>query len=149
MEALRAEAIPATVVWSTYYFPIVKGYLQDNTLLWTALVEDFEQGLIYQNNARSPTVHPVRGLQEYITGVHALNPGFVVLQTLLRGRLSDEGVPVRQVLRRRTYLIDRESGNGGLVGDDLPWIGWVGDSSFVVVASEPYPKLEVRALPGR
>ncbi len=138
---------PVTLIWSLYYFPIVKGYRPDNTLLWTALVEDFEQGLIYQNHARSSSVHPIGSSQEYLIGVHALPPGLVVLQAMHRGRpVPDEGLASMPILRFRTYLIDRESGNGGLVSESLPWIAWIGDSSFVTVSHEPYPKVEVRAL---
>lgn len=139
---------PVTLVWSLYYFPIVKGYRPDNTLLWTALVQDFDQGLIYQNHARSSSVHPIGSSQEYLIGVQALRPGFVVLQAAHLGRpVPNEGLASMSTLRFRTYLIDQETGNGGVVGDSLPWIAWIGDSSFITVPSEPYPKVEVRALP--
>ncbi len=139
---------PPTLVWSLYYFPVVKGYRPDNTLLWTALVEEFEQPLIYQNNARSSSVEPIGSSQEYLIGVHALRSGFIVLQAAHRGRpVPDQGLASMPVLRLRTYLIDRETGNGGVVGDDLPWIAWIGDSSFITVPSDPYPKVEVRGLP--
>lgn len=139
---------PATLVWGSYYFPIVKAYRPDNTLLWTALIEEFEQSLIYQNNARSRSVAPIGSSQEYLTGVHALRPGFIVLQAAHRGRpVPDQGLSSMPTLRLRTYLIDQETGNGGVVGDDLPWIAWIGDSSFITVSSYPYPKVEVRALP--
>ena len=138
---------PVTLVWSLYYFPIVKGYRPDNTLLWTALIEDFDQGLIYQNHSRSSSVHPVGSSQEYLIGVHALRPGFAVLQAAHLGRpVPGEGLASMPILRFRTYLIDQETGNGSLVGDSLPWIAWIGDSSFITVPSEPYPKVEVRAL---
>ena len=138
---------PPTLVWSLYYFPIVKAYQPDNTLLWTALVEDFEQALIYQNNPRSSSVHPIGRSQEYLIGVHALRRGFVVLQAAHRGHPAGQGLASMPVLRLRTYLIDLETGNGGVVSDDLPWIAWVGDSSFITVASDPYPGVEVRAFP--
>ena len=137
-----------TLVWSLYYFPIVKGYRPDNTLLWTALIEDFEQGLIYQNHARSSSVHPIGSSQEYLIGVHALRPGFVVLQAVHQGRpVPGEGLASMPVLRMRTYLIDQETGDGGVVSERLPWIAWIGDSSFITVPSDPYPKVEVRELP--
>ena len=139
---------PVTLVWSLYYFPIVKGYRPDNTLLWTALIEDFEQGLIYQNHARSSSVHPIGSSQEYLIGVHALRPGFVVLQAVHQGRpVPGEGLASMPVLRMRTYLIDQETGDGGVVSERLPWIAWIGDSSFITVPSDPYPKVEVRELP--
>ena len=53
------------------------------------------------------------------------------------------------VLRMRTYLIDQETGEGGVVSDDLPWIAWIGDSSFITVPSDPYPKVEVRRAVSR
>lgn len=84
---------PATIVWGFYYFPIVKAYQPDNTLLWTALIEDFTQGPVYQNEPSTPTVHPRGFPTEYIVETHALHPGFVVLQTVLydwSGTLGDE-----------------------------------------------------------
>ena len=57
---------PATIVWGFYYFPIVKAYQPDNTLLWTALIEDFTQGPVYQNEPSTPTVHPRGFPTEYI-----------------------------------------------------------------------------------
>ena len=144
---IACGAGPPTLVWTLYYFPIVKGYRPDNTLLWTALIEDFEQGLIYQNNARSSSVHPIGSSQEYLIGVHALRPGFVVLQAVHQGNPPPgEGLASMPVLRMRTYLLDQETGNGGVVSDELPWIAWIGDSSFITVPSDPYPKVEVRAL---
>lgn len=138
---------PPTLVWSLYYFPIVKAYRPDNTLLWAALIEEFEQALIYQNNPRSSSVEPIGSSQEYLIGVHALRPGFVVLQAAHRGRpVPDQGLASMPVLRLRTYLIDLETGAGGVVSDDLPWIAWIGDSSFITVPSDPYPRVEVRAL---
>ncbi len=139
---------PPTLVWSQYYFPIVRAYRPDNTLLWTALIEEFEQPLIYQNNARSSSVQPIGSSQEYLIGVHALRPGFVVLQAAHLGRpVPGQGLASMPVLRLRTYLIDQETGDGGVVSDDLPWIAWIGDSSFITVPSDPYPKVEVRGLP--
>ena len=138
---------PPALVWSLYYFPVVKAYRPDNTLLWTALIEDFEQGLIYQNNARSSSVHPIGSSQEYLIGTHALRPGFVVVQAVQLGRpVPNEGLGSMPVLRMRTYLLDQETGNGGVVSDDLPWIAWIGESSFITVPSDPYPKVEVRGL---
>ena len=135
---------PPSLLWGLYYFPIVEAYRPDNTLLWAALIEDFVQGPVYQNEAASPTVHPRGPPSEYITNAHALPPGFVVLQTLLYERPAPG--EEWQMTRRRTYLVDRETGNGGLVSDDLPWIAWIGDSSFITVPAEPYPKVEVRAI---
>ena len=142
---------PATLVWGFYYFPIVKAYRPDNTLLWTALIEDFTQGLIYQNNATSRTVHPMGPPTEYVVAAHALKPGFVVLQTWLHEiRTNPEnGERVRESLRRRTYLLDQETGNGGLVSDSLPRIAWIGDSTYAATWSFPYPRVEVRLMPRR
>ena len=139
---------PPTVVWGLYYFPIVEAYRPDNTRLWAALIEDFVQGPVYQNDAATPTVAPYGRPTEFITGVHALPPDFVILQTLYHERRPAPGKASERT-RRRTYLVDRETGNGGLVSDGLPWIAWIGDSSFVTVPSEPFPKVEVRAFPGR
>ena len=140
---------PATLVWGFYYFPIVKAYRPDNTLLWSALIEDFAQGLIYQNSPSGATMHPRGPPTEYNVGVHALRPGFVVLQTLLyeRSRGPDGDEFVWQSVRRRTYLVDQETGNGGLVSDSLPRIAWIGDSTYVATWSFPYPRVEVRAMP--
>ena len=79
---------------------------------------------------------------------HALRGGFVVAQSVHYGMEWDEEEQTSSMplLRLRTYLIDAETGNGGLVGEDLPWIAWIGDSSFITIRSLPYPKLEVRAL---
>ena len=136
---------PATVVYGMYYFPFVKAYRPDNTLLWTAQIEDHVQGPIWQARRDEATVHP-RGLPtEYILGVHALEPGFVVLQT----GYYERPFPDQEwhMVRRRTYLLDRATGNGGLVSDNLPRILWIGDASFVAAWSDPYAKVEVRALP--
>lgn len=38
--------------------PLVRAFRPDNTLLWAALIEDFAQGLVYQNSPSKPTVHP-------------------------------------------------------------------------------------------
>ena len=51
-----------------------------------------------------------------------------------------------QVVRRRTYLLDGTTGEGGLVSDSLPTISWMGDSTFVAEWSFPYPRLEVRVM---
>lgn len=138
---------PATIVWGFYYFPIVRAYQPDNTLLWAALIEDFAQGLVYQNSPSSPTVHPRSSPTEYILAAHAVEPGFVVLQT---GRYEHRGTGedrVWEMVRRRTYLVDRESGNGGLVSDSLPRIAWTGDSAYVAAWAFPYPRVEVRGMP--
>ena len=135
---------PATVVYGMYYFPFVKAYRPDNTLLWTAQIEDHVQGPIWQARRDEATVHP-RGLPtEYILGVHALEPGFVVVQT----GYYERPFPDQEwhMVRRRTYLLDRATGNGGLVSDNLPRILWIGDASFVAAWSDPYAKVEVRAL---
>lgn len=80
----------------------------------------------------------------WIVRGHALEPGFVVVQT----GYCERPFPDQEwhMVRRRTYLLDRATGNGGLVSDNLPRIVWIGDSSFVG-AWEPYSKVEVRALP--
>ena len=145
---IACGADPPTIVWGFYYFPIVRAFRPDNTLLWAALIEDFAQGLVYQNSPNSPTVHPRSSPTEYIVAAHALPPGFVVLQTVLyefRGRGEDRSW---ESVRRRTYLVDQETGNGGLVGDDLPRIAWIGDSTYVAAWSFPYPRAEVRVMPG-
>ena len=102
---------------------------------------------VFLHSARrdKATVHP-RGLPtEYILGVHALEPGFVLLQT----GYYERPFPDQEwhMVRRRTYLLDRATGNGGLVSDNLPRILWIGDASFVAAWSDPYAKVEVRALP--
>ena len=138
---------PETIVWGFYYFPIVRAFRPDNTLLWAALIEDFAQGLVYQNSASSPTVHPRSSPTEYIVAVHALPPGLVVLQTVMyeyRGTGEDRRW---ETVRRRTYLVDQETGNGGLVSDSLPRIAWIGDSTYVAAWSFPYPRVEVRVVP--
>lgn len=136
---------PVTLVWGLRYFPIVKAYRPDNTLLWTSLIEDFVQGPVYQNEAATPTVHPRGSPTEYIAAVHAIPSGFVVVQT------QHYEIPAPgedwQATWRRTYLIDQDTGNGGLVSESLPWIAWIGDESFITVPADPYPKVEVRALP--
>ena len=137
---------PATLVWGLYYFPIVRAYRPDDTLLWAALIEDFAQGLVYQNSPSSPTVHPRSSPTEYIVAAHAIEPGFVVLQTAryeYRGTGEDR---VWEVVRRRTHLVDRETGNGGLVSDSLPRIAWIGGSTYVAAWSFPYPRVEVREM---
>ena len=140
---------PATIVWGFYYFPIVRAYEPDNTLVWAALIEDFTQGPVYQNSPSSPTVHPGGLPSEYVVEVHALPPGFFVLQTLLyESRGTGEDRAWRSV-RRRTYLLDQEMGNGGLVSDSLPRIAWVGDSTYAATWSFPYPRVEVRLMPRR
>ena len=140
---------PTTIVWGFYYFPIVKAYQPDNTLLWTALIEDFTQGAVYQNEPSTPTVHPRGFPTEYIVEAHALHPGFVVLQTVLydwSGTPGDED-RVFEIVRRRTYLLDQHTGTGGLVSDSLPRIAWIGDLTYVATWSFPYPRVEVRAMP--
>ena len=140
---------PATLVWGLYYFPIVRAYRPDNTLLWAALIEDFAQGLVYQNSPRSPTVHPRSSPTEYIVAAHALEPGFVVLQTARYEYREPYEDRVWEMVRLRTYLVDRETGNGGLVSDELPRIAWIGDSRYVAAWSFPYPRVEVRMMPPR
>ena len=138
---------PPTLVWGFYYFPIVRAFRPDNTLLWAALIEDFAQGLVYQNSPSSPTVHPRSSPTEYIVAAHALPPGFVVLQTVRyehRGTGEDRAW---EAVRRRTYLVDQETGNGGLVSDSVPRIAWIGDSTYVAAWSFPYPRVEVRMMP--
>lgn len=136
---------PATVVYGMYYFPIVKAYRPDGSVLWTARIEDFVQGPIYQYSERdAATVHPSGLPTEYIVEVHALAPGFVVLQTGYYERsFPDQDW---RMTRLRTYLLDQHTGNGGLVGDNLPRIVWTGDSSYVAAWSQPHAKVEVRAL---
>ena len=138
---------PATIVWGLYYFPIVRAYRPDNTLLWAALIEDFAQGLVYQNSPRSPTVHPRSSPTEYIVAAHALEPGFVVLQTARYEYRGTGENRVWEVVRLRTYLVDRETGNGGFVSDELPRIAWIGDSTYVAAWSFPYPRVKVRSMP--
>lgn len=138
---------PETIVWGFYYFPIVRAFRPDNTLLWAALIEDFAQVLIYQNSASSPTVHPRRSPEEYTFAVHALPPGLVVLQTVME-ETRGTGEDWRwETVRRRTYLVDQETGNGGLISDSLPRIAWIGDSTYVAAWSFPYPRIEVRVMP--
>ena len=146
---IACGADPPTIVWAFYYFPIVRAFRPDNTLLWTALLDDFTQGPVYQNSPTSPTVHPQGLPTEYVVVVHALRPGLLVLQTLLYERAR--GTPYEdwrwQAVRRRTYLLDQETGNGGLVSDDLPRIAWVGDGRYMATRSDPYPQVEVRVMP--
>ena len=139
---------PATIVWGIGLFPIIKAYRPDNTLLWTALIDDFTQGPVYQNEPGTPTVHPRGFPTEYIMEAHALRPGFVALQTALLDSTGTPGAEDRvwEVVRWRTYLVDQETGNGGLVGDSLPRIAWVGDSTYVALWSFPYPRVEVRSM---
>ena len=150
--SIACGAEPTTLIWGLYYFPIVRAYRPDNTLEWAALIEDFTQGLVYQNNPTQSTVHPLGPPAEYIVGMHALRPGFVVLQTSLYEMetrpASEERRYLWRSVRLRTYLIDRETGNGGLVGDSLPRIAWIGDSTYIAAWSDPYPRVEVRAMPG-
>jgi len=144
---IACGADPPTIVWGFYYFPIVRAFRPDNTLLWSALIEDFAQGLVYQNSPSSPTVHPRSSPTEYLVAAHALPPGFVVLQTVMyeyRGTGEDRRW---ESVRRRTYLVDQETGNGGLVSDSLPRIAWIGDSTYVAAWSFPYPRVEVRVMP--
>ena len=136
---------PTTLVWGFFYFPIVKAYRPDNTLVWAASIEDFVQTPVYQNNPTERSVHLRRSPAEHIVGAHALRPGFVVLQTALLERPAPG--EERETTRIRTYLVDQATGNGGLVSDSLPWIAWIGDSTFVAGWSAPYPRVEVRLMP--
>ena len=150
--ALACSHEPASIVYGLYYFPIVKAYVSDGTHLWTALIEDHVQAPVYQNNPSEPTVHPIGAPSEYTHSIHAMPSGFLVLQTVLYETV-EKGEDWEdwewQVVRRRTYLIDQYTGEGGLVSDGFPSIAWVGDSTFVVESSFPYPKVEVRVLAGR
>ena len=140
---------PVSIVYGNYYFPIVKSYLPDGTHRWTALIEEYAQSPVYQNNPSEPTVAPRMGPSEYISSVQAMPSGFVVLQTALYeyvGEGEDWEDWEWQVVRRRTYLLDGATGEGGLVSDSLPAISWTGDSTFVAEWSFPYPRIEVRLM---
>ena len=137
---------PAGVVYGNYYFPIVKAYLPDGTHLWTALIEDHTQAPIYQNNPSQSTVDPRGFPSEYIYSIQAMPSGFVVLQTALYETVVEGEEWEWQVVRRRTYLVDGATGEGGLVSDSLPTISWMGDSTFVAEWSFPYPRIEVRVM---
>ena len=137
---------PVSIVYGNYYFPIVKSYLPDGTHRWTALIEEYAQSPVYQNNPSEPTVAPRMGPSEYISSVQAMPSGFVVLQTALYEYVGEGEDWEWQVVRRRTYLLDGATGEGGLVSDSLPAISWTGDSTFVAEWSFPYPRIEVRLM---
>lgn len=137
---------PVSIVYGNYYFPIVRSYLPDGTHLWTALIEEYAQSPIYQNNPSEPTVAPRMGSSEYIYSIQAMPSGFLVLQTALYEYVGEGEEWEWRVVRRRTYLLDGETGEGGLVSDGLPTISWMGDSTLVAEESFPFPRIEVRVM---
>lgn len=137
---------PVSIVYGNYYFPIVKAYAPDGRQLWTALIEDHTQAPVYQNNPSQSTVDPRGFPSEYVYNIQASRRGFLVLQTALYETVGEGEDREWQVVRRRTYLVDGATGEGGLVSDRLPTISWMGDSTFVAEWSFPYPRIEVRLM---
>lgn len=137
---------PVSIVYGNYYFPIVKAYAPDGMQLWTALIEDHTQAPIYQNNPSQSTVDPRGFPSEYIYSIQAGRRGLLVLQTALYETVGEGEDREWRVVRRRTYLVDGATGEGGLVSDSLPTISWMGDSTFVAEWSFPYPRIEVRVM---
>ncbi|MDE2793929.1 MAG: hypothetical protein OXL34_03835, partial [Gemmatimonadota bacterium] len=76
---------------------------------------------------------------DYLATVLAMPSGHVVLQYQRYGEMSD-------LRALRTYLLDPATGQGSLIGEDLPVIQSFYDGGYVASFEDPYPRLEMRVF---
>ena len=109
-------------------------------MAWESLIEDFRQMNVRSERGPPAAVATSRNSEHEIVGnVVAFGDDYVLLQTGLV-------LPQERRVVVRTYLVDAQTGFGGLVADDLPRIMAPHADRYVAVFEEPFPRLEVRAM---
>ena len=117
---------------------LVRLFLPDGSLLWNAALSDHTPMEI----ATTPGSVSMSVPDDYdlLASIHGTPSGHIVLQYAHRRAGID--------LRLRTYLVDAATGFGALLSEDLPSIKFIGPESNVAAFSDPYPRIEVRAMDG-
>lgn len=128
-------------VFAFQLFPIVQAFdVHSGEMAWESLIEDFAQMNVRSERGPPAAVATSRNSEHEIVGnVVAFGDDYVLLQTGLV-------LPQERRVVVRTYLVDAQTGFGGLVADDLPRIMAPHADRYVAVFEEPFPRLEVRAM---
>lgn len=128
-------------VFAFQLFPIVQAFdVHSGEMAWESLIEDFRQMNVRSERGPPAAVATSRNSEHEIVGnVVAFGDDYVLLQTGLV-------LPQERRVVVRTYLVDAQTGFGGLVADDLPRIMAPHADRYVAVFEEPFPRLEVRAM---
>jgi len=138
----QIACIPALnrVVFAFQYLSSVRSYSAGSSdVLWSAYVENYVQPQI-QANPTTGSIRYYHGLpNDYLATVLAMPSGHVVLQYQRYGEMSD-------LRALRTYLLDPATGQGSLIGEDLPVIQSFYDGGYVASFEDPYPRLEMRVF---
>lgn len=129
------------VVFAFQLFPFVRAFdVHGGEMAWESLIADFRQMNVRSERGPPAAVATSRNLEHEILGnVVAFGDDYVLLQTGLV-------LPEERRVVVRTYLVDAQTGLGGLVADDLPRIMAPHSDRYVAVFEEPFPRLEVRAM---
>ena len=129
---------PTRIAHAFKYASLVRLFLPDGSLLWNAALSDHTPMEI----ATTPGSVSMSVPDDYdlLASIHGTPSGHIVLQYAHRRAGIDP--------RLRTYLVDAATGFGALLSEDLPSIKFIGLESYVVAFSDPYPRIEVRAMDG-
>jgi len=131
---------PARVVFAFQLLPVLRGYSAvGGELLWTSLVEDYEQSKITEYRDRGAVGHG-SGVYEMALALVGVRNRFVLYQTTRGSRDAPEEMEVR------SYLVDAESGHGAFVGTMLPLVTDISEDRLLGYRMYPFPRVEIRKL---
>ena len=129
---------PTRLAHAFKYASLVRLFLPDGSLLWNAALSDHTPMEI--TTTPGSVSMSVPDDYDLLASIHGTPSGHIVLQYAHRRAGIDP--------RLRTYLVDAATGFGALLSEDLPSIKFIGPESYVAAFSDPYPRIEVRAMDG-
>lgn len=132
------------------YLPMIQSYrLGQESPIWTSQVAGrLPSRIVYgtalaSTGTEAPAIEDQTDPRDFLMSLLPASSDHLLIQYLRTSR-SEPSTPVI-----RTYLVDIATGLGALLGTDLPVVSAVLPDGYVAVFEDPYPRIEVRTVPGR
>ena len=123
------------VVYAHTYLPLLEAFSPKGELLWATLIADFEQGWFVELDGGRRLRFPLPPKEELV-GVAGRIGDYLVV--------SYDAWYSTTLLRRRAYLIDASTGEGGLLDEGRHGIiVALGVDRYVRVNYEPFPSVQI------
>lgn len=131
------------------YLPMIQSYrFGQPSPIWTSKVAGRLPSRIVYGMATDPTGTEAPAIEDqtdprdFLTSLLSASSDHLLIQ-YSRASRSEPAPPVI-----RTYLVDIATGIGALLGTDLPVMSAVLSDGYVAVFDDPYPRIEIRKVPG-